>query len=135
MQLSSLRREQGDVAVEAIIAKLLNELCKYVSNNLETADIAMYAKMIHKKYWYFKIDDLVLCFKNGMNGDYGKIYGNLKFDTLADWFSKYDFSMSNFYEDKSKQYKETYDANRSSEEKIVKFIALNNQDLKNLNKI
>lgn len=131
-QLSLLRKEQGDIAVEAIITKLISELCRYVPNNLEPLDIAGYAKMIHKKYWYFKIDDIVLCFKNGISGDYGKIYGNLKYDTLAEWFLKYDFQMSLMYEDKASQYKEGHDLNRSSEVRVLNFIALDSKDLKDL---
>lgn len=46
---------------------------------------------IIEKYYYFRLEDVALCFKKGrVDANYRKFYGRLDGSVFLEWFAKYD---------------------------------------------
>ena len=106
VQLSKVKNELGDGMAVAMIVKLLNELKAFVPNSLSKDDLNLYAEMIVQNYWYLTIQDIALTFKKGINGDYGKVYGDLKYSHLAEWITAYWGNYSQVAESDNTQHRE-----------------------------
>lgn len=90
--MSLIRRVHSEAFVIRVVIKLLNETCKLVKNDLSGDDIVTLSEVLLQDFWMLKIDDFVLCLRNGTKGKYGKIYGTLHFPHVLDWFRKYQES-------------------------------------------
>jgi len=103
VQLSKLRTEHGTPLLEAIVTKLLVELFKFKGNSPDVHTLTAWAKLIGQEYWHLKVDELVYVFRQGLHGKYGKIYGNIDYVTLTEWFGLYDKMKLNFLADQRQQ--------------------------------
>lgn len=120
-QLSLIRKNKGDKFVTALILKIIEDCCRYVPNEFSKNDMALFAENIHREFWGLNIDDIVLCFRQAINGHYGKVYGNLSYIQIAEWLNDYWTEKLKYYEGKDAQFKETYDADRMGENVISDF--------------
>jgi hypothetical protein len=79
-----------------------------VGKQIKGDAIVLLAEMIIENYWFLKIDEIDLVFKNGIMGKYGKIYDRVDASVIFDWLHKYDVSdeVINIYEDKASKFKE-----------------------------
>lgn len=48
------------------------------------------AKMIMDEFWMMKLDEIMLAFKRGISGRYGKIFGQLSLNVFFDWIHAYN---------------------------------------------
>jgi hypothetical protein len=88
--LVKIKRDIGNDYVIAIVTKLLNDSVMFLKNNLEVSTIAAFARMFVQGNPHLKIDELILILTRGINGDYGKQYGNFDYSVLMEWRSKYE---------------------------------------------
>lgn len=53
--------------------------------------VASVVNSILEKYYYFRIEDVCLCFKRAReNSAYGKFYGRIDGSVIMNWFATYD---------------------------------------------
>jgi len=52
--------------------------------------IAMCAESIVEEMWRFKLDDIDLCFRNGVMGKYGQIYDRMDQMVIFGWLKEYE---------------------------------------------
>lgn len=97
-QISFVKTESGEMVTVALISKLIGEVCKYVNTSMDAGTIMMSSRMILQKYWYLKMEEIMLIFRDGVFGKYGKIYGQLTFSTLAEWIEKHDEERGIYFE-------------------------------------
>lgn len=58
---------------------------------MPNAQIVMIVNDIIEKYYYFRLEDVALCFKKGrVDANYRKFYGRLDGSVFLEWFAKYD---------------------------------------------
>ena len=58
---------------------------------MPNAQIVMIVNDIIEKYYYFRLEDVCLCFKKGrIDATYRKFYGRLDGSVFLEWFAKYD---------------------------------------------
>jgi len=120
-QISLIVKEKGNKFATGILTKLISELCRYIPNEFNENDKVLFAENIHREFWDLKIDDIVLCFKQAINGHYGKVYGNLSYIQISEWLHDYWTEKLKYGEGKDAQFKETYDADRIGESVIGNF--------------
>ena len=63
---------------------------------MPNAQIVMIVNDIIEKYYYFRLEDVCLCFKKGrLDANYRKFYGRLDGSVFLEWFARYDKEREN----------------------------------------
>lgn len=91
LQISKLNKERpGELLTE--ITLLISGIYNLVNvgKQINERSIVTLAKMIIEKYWHLKIDEIDLVFRNGITGNYGKIYDRVDASVIFDWLQQYD---------------------------------------------
>ncbi|PCJ57336.1 MAG: hypothetical protein COA65_09765 [Rhodospirillaceae bacterium] len=96
----SLRRRLGNRSVVAMVTKIVNELCGFVSSELDSAQKVSYAKMLVNNYKHAKLEDFLVCFRNAINGKYGVArYHKLDYITITSWLRQHEFDREEYLSD------------------------------------
>lgn len=93
IQLSEWMREAPN-QMRAVLIKFIEGTLMFFSfpkDSMPNQQIVMIVNDIIEKYYYFRLEDVCLCFKKGrMDSSYRKFYGRLDGSVFLDWFAKYD---------------------------------------------
>lgn len=93
IQLSELKRESPD-QIRAVLIKFIEDSLEYFSfkrTDMSPSQIVMIVNDIMEKYYYFRLEDVCLCFKKGrIDSNYRKFYGRVDGSVFLDWFAMYD---------------------------------------------
>lgn len=77
------------VLIKFIEGTLIN--FSFPTDAMPNQQIVMIVNDILEKYYYFRLEDICLCFKKGrMDSSYRKFYGRLDGSVFLDWFAQYD---------------------------------------------
>jgi hypothetical protein len=89
LQLSKLKRENPSSA-EFAIGFLIEELVFALNVPALSEDqVAYITKTLINEFWWLKIEDFVLIFKNAKMARYGKIYNRIDIHTICEWVNQY----------------------------------------------
>lgn len=66
--------------------------------DLTPAQIVTTAETICQSQEFLKINELVLIFKNGISGKYGKLYGKWNYQKFCEWVQKYSEEEADYFE-------------------------------------
>ena len=98
IQLSELKRESPD-QIRAVLIKFIEGSLEYFSfkrTDMSPSQIVMIVNDIMEKYYYFRLEDVCLCFKKGrIDSNYRKFYGRVDGSVFLDWFAMYDKEREN----------------------------------------
>ena len=98
IQLSEWQRLAPN-EMRAVLIKFIEGTLKYFSfpkYSMPNQQIVMIVNDIIEKYYYFRLEDICLCFKKGrLDSTYRKFYGRLDGSVFLDWFAKYDKEREN----------------------------------------
>lgn len=88
--LAICKRELGEMHARAILVMIITDTALFFNTgqNMNQDQIAQLTDMILQDYYYLKIDDLKLCFKNAMKGRYGQVY-RIDGPVILSWLEKY----------------------------------------------
>lgn len=88
--LAICRRQLGEMTAKAIVAMILTDtaLMFNTGQNMNQDQIVNLTEIILEDYYYMKLDDLKLCFKNAMKGKYGQTY-RMDASVILGWLEKY----------------------------------------------
>lgn len=93
IQLSEWMRETPN-EMRAVLIKFIEGTLEYFSfkkNDMSSGQIMTIVNDIIEKYYYFRLEDICLCFKKGrIDSSYRKFYGRVDGSVFLDWFAKYD---------------------------------------------
>lgn len=75
---------------KAILVMILTDTALFFNTgqNMNQDQIAQLTEIILEDYYYLKIDDLKLCFKNAMKGRYGQVF-RIDGPVILSWLEKY----------------------------------------------
>lgn len=107
-QVSKLNKDTPEILITAISAMIESIYTLVnVGKQINEHAIIKLAEMIIENYWYLKIDEIDLVFKNGITGKYGKIYDRVDASVIFDWLHQYDVSDEciSIYEDEASDFK------------------------------
>lgn len=114
--IGKLVKSNGEASMLVFITGLLNEFLSFVPNALNADEIVLYADKILAHCPTWTTADLVLCFKNGMDGKYGIVKYNWKWNVFIEWTQKYDQEKDDFF------YKRHLSAKSEERVDVLKFI-------------
>lgn len=93
IQLSEWKRLAPN-QMQAVLIKFIEGTLIYFSfpkDSMPNAQIVMIVNGIMEKYFYFRLEDVCLCFKKGrLDSNYRKFYGRVDGSVFLEWFAKYD---------------------------------------------
>jgi hypothetical protein len=88
--LAKLRKEHGILAQLIVEARIVWAMGMVRAGKRHTEQqIPDIAELILERYYYFKPEDIFLCFKRGVAGDYGNTYDVLDASTYLAWCAQY----------------------------------------------
>lgn len=91
LQLSGIKKEKGKEYLVTTIALQINTALEMLQSYQTTPDaIAAAAEMIVDEFWMMKLDEILLAFKRGTMGRYGKIYGAISLNLFFEWINAYN---------------------------------------------
>jgi hypothetical protein len=109
--LSLLKKDNEFKNSVKAIMLMLSDVANYLELKYND-DIAIdVAVNITTKYFYFRLEDILLCFTRGKRGDYGKIFHKTITLIVADWLSAYDTQHEGEFTQIAESSKKVYGSN------------------------
>lgn len=96
--LRQIREYKDDAQLLMIISMAINEICDFVNVGVKMSpsQVAMTAKLVASRFWYFKMEDIKSCFYSRLTTE--KVY-TLDGQTIMRWLGEYDLERDNACED------------------------------------
>ena len=120
--IATCRKEIGETKTRAAIVMLLTDTVLQFNTvaNMNQDQVIETTKDIIEIYYWLKIDDLRLCFKNAMRGRYGDIY-RIDGSVVLGWLEKYSIERIRAADESSyNQHQSTKSEQRINTEKVGK---------------
>lgn len=93
IQLSQWRKD-NETCIKAVLVKFIEGTLLFYGRSREDMNdyqVASIVSSILDKYYYFRIEDVCLCFKRAReNSSYGGFYGKIDGSVIMSWFAAYD---------------------------------------------
>lgn len=119
-QFSLIKKEKGEEYLQVAISKIMKEAFRFLPSKMNEEDIIYFAKYFQKEFWYWKFDDFILCFKNGIEKKYGEIFGEFNISVFMSWAEKYNQEKEDFFYNKHLSSVEKNNSNEENKHKIFK---------------
>ena len=88
-QLSVVVKEIGGVHVDIATINLLGQIFALTLSSANAEQLMAMAVQIRTNFWMLKFEEVMFALNKGINGGYGKIFGNLSYVQLAEWLNTY----------------------------------------------
>lgn len=89
-QISVIRKNLGAHPLLISMTNLFAELSLLVSFDGDGSVFGLWAQMVMDGFPHLRPDEIAHVFRSGANGKYGKIFGRISYNTIADWINEYD---------------------------------------------
>ena len=87
--LSVVVKEIGSVHVDIATINLLGQIFALTLSPVNAEQLMAIAVQIRTNFWMLKFEEVMFALNKGINGGYGKIFGNLSYVQLAEWLNTY----------------------------------------------
>ena len=87
--LSVVVKEIGSVHVDIATINLLGQIFALTLSSANAEQLMSMAVQIRTNFWMLKFEEVMFALNKGINGGYGKIFGNLSYVQLAEWLNTY----------------------------------------------
>ena len=87
--LSVVVKEIGSVHVDIATINLLGQIFALTLSSANAEQLMAMAVQIRTNFWMLKFEEVMFALNKGINGGYGKIFGNLSYVQLAEWLNIY----------------------------------------------
>jgi hypothetical protein len=87
--LSVVVKEIGSVHVDIATINLLGQIFALTLSPVNAEQLMAIAVQIRTNFWMLKFEEVMFALNKGINGGYGKIFGNLSYIHLAEWLNTY----------------------------------------------
>lgn len=90
--LAEIRRDKGEAVTRSILVLLVNDTLDFfnVPETMNAKQVAITVDLIIDTYPYMQVDDIALCFRNAMKGNYGRIYNRIDGQIILGWLREYN---------------------------------------------
>lgn len=100
-QISAFKlKENGVCAIEVCLTELITQVIEYFNlrNNMNAMQIIRLSQTIQRKYYFLKLEEIVMILRDGKDGVFGKTL-QLSPDIIMGWFDSYDTKRMNYVHD------------------------------------
>lgn len=90
--LAEIRRDKGAAVTRSALVLLVNDTLDFfnVPETMNAKQVALTVDLIIDTYPYMQVDDIALCFRNAMKGNYGRIYNRIDGQIILGWLREYN---------------------------------------------
>lgn len=89
IQISVIKLSEPDL-LEVCITKLISDVCLACGTEWPGHVQVSALDRILEKYWFLNLEEIAYVFRKASDGEYGKVFGQLKVSDLLGWLHDYD---------------------------------------------
>ena len=87
--LSVCIKQNGTLSVDFALINILRQIFELTLSPINADQLTAMAVQIRTNFWMLKFEEVMFALTKGINGGYGKIFGNLSYVQLAEWLNTY----------------------------------------------
>lgn len=87
--LSVCIKQNGTLSVDFALINILRQIFELTLSPINADQLTAMAVQIRTNFWMLKFEEVMFALNKGINGGYGKIFGNLSYVQLAEWLNTY----------------------------------------------
>ena len=87
--LSVCIKQNGTLSVDFALINILKQIFELTLSPINADQLTAIAVQIRTNFWMLKFEEVMFALNKGINGGYGKIFGNLSYVQLAEWLNTY----------------------------------------------
>ena len=87
--LSVCIKQNGTLSVDFALINILRQIFELTLSPINADQLTAIAVQIRTNFWMLKFEEVMFALNKGINGGYGKIFGNLSYVQLAEWLNTY----------------------------------------------
>jgi hypothetical protein len=102
--LSELKKNKGEQTALGVLVALMDECQQYfnLQQPMNAQQLTLTAELIMEEYYYLRIEELRMCFRMAMKGEFGPVYNRIDGQVFFEWIVKY-MPKRQFITDRMKQ--------------------------------
>lgn len=89
--LSELKKNKGEQTALGVLVALMDECQQYfnLQQPMNAQQLMLTAELIMEEYYYLRIEELRVCFRMAMKGEFGPVYNRIDGQVFFEWIMKY----------------------------------------------
>lgn len=89
--LSELKKNKGEQTALGVLVALMDECQQYfnLQQPMNAQQLMLTAELIMEEYYYLRIEELRVCFRMAMKGEFGPVYNRIDGQVFFEWIVKY----------------------------------------------
>ena len=89
--LSEIKKVKGEQIALGVVVALMDECQQYfnLQQPMNKQQLLLTAELIMEKYYYLRVEELRMCFRMAMKGEFGPVYNRIDGQVFFEWILKY----------------------------------------------
>ena len=89
--LVQIKNEKGQQAAIGVLVAMMDSCQQYfnLQQPMQPMQLALTAELIMEDYYYLRVEELQLCFRMAMKGEFGPLYNRIDGQVFFEWIKKY----------------------------------------------
>ena len=89
--LVQIKNEKGQQAAVGVLVAMMDSCQQYfnLQQPMQPMQLALTAELIMEDYYYLRVEELQLCFRMAMKGEFGPLYNRIDGQVFFEWIKKY----------------------------------------------
>jgi len=89
--LSEIKKVKGEQIALGVVVALMDECQQYfnLQQPMNKQQLLLTAELIMEKYYYLRVEELRVCFRMAMKGEFGPVYNRIDGQVFFEWILKY----------------------------------------------
>lgn len=86
-----IKGEKGEQSAVSVLVAMMDACQQYfnLQQPMQPMQLALTAELIMEDYYFLRLDELQLCFRMAMKGDFGPLYNRIDGQVFFEWIKKY----------------------------------------------
>ena len=89
--LVTIKTEKGQQAAINVMIAMMDACQQYfnLQQPMNAQQLSLTAELIMEEYYYLRVDELQICFRMAMKGEFGPLYNRIDGQVFFEWIKKY----------------------------------------------
>ena len=86
-----MKKNKGEQTALGVLVALMDECQQYfnLQQPMNAQQLMLTAELIMEEYYYLRIEELRVCFRMAMKGEFGPVYNRIDGQVFFEWITKY----------------------------------------------